>query len=300
MEDLYFPTLDGENLHVRFYPGQGLAAHLRPSLLLVHGAIENGRVFYSESGKGLAPFLSQSGFDTYVLDFRGRGLSTPKISRYSRHGQTEMITQDLPTIIRALRDRTPFKNISPVWIAHSWGGVLLLSLLARFPEFRGDVSKIVCFGTKRSVRAQNAEKWLKVDLVWNLLSSFLARIYGYLPARLFKFGSDDETRKSHAHSKTWVQSKNWIDPEDHFNYMEEIKKVSLPPILSVVGERDFSLGHPDDVKRFFAESGAANLETLRVPFGHIDMIASAEAKEQVFPKILSWIEQGDLKRNQSS
>jgi len=26
-------------------------------IVMIHGAIENGKIFYSESGKGLAPFL---------------------------------------------------------------------------------------------------------------------------------------------------------------------------------------------------------------------------------------------------
>ncbi len=58
---------------------------------MLHGAVENGKIFYSDSGRGLAPFLARRGFDVYVGDLRGRGESRPHISRSSRYGQTEAI-----------------------------------------------------------------------------------------------------------------------------------------------------------------------------------------------------------------
>jgi pimeloyl-ACP methyl ester carboxylesterase len=287
MQDLYFPTIDFEKLHVRHYEGVGEGT--RTPVLLVHGAVENGRIFYSDSGKGLAPFLAQNGYDTYVLDFRGRGLSTPRITRRSLHGQTELITEDLPTVIKAIKARSPSGARAPIWIGHSWGGVLLLSMLARFPEYLPDVSRMVFFGTKRAVRVQNFEKWFKIDFGWKFLASLLTRIYGYLPGREWKMGSDQETLLSHAHSREWVISKDWIDPADGFNYRQAIRKIALPPILSVVGDLDLALGHHDDVKRFLEEAGAQNSAILRVPFGHVDMLSSAEAREKVFPQVLNWI-----------
>ena len=125
-------------------------------VLLVHGAIENSRIFYSESGKGLAPFLARHGFDTYSADLRGRGLSEPRISRRSRHGQFESITEEIPAYIEMIRARRG-ADTPQLWMAHSWGGVLLLAVLARFPEYRKLVSGIVFFGTKRSIHVQNWE-----------------------------------------------------------------------------------------------------------------------------------------------
>ena len=294
-EDLFFQTRDGESLHIRCYEARReLASELQSSenpipVLLVHGAVENGRIFYSESGKGLAPYLAERGFEPYVLDFRGRGLSTPKISKHSRHGQTEMILDDLPTFIRNVRAR----NSRPaIWMGHSWGGVLILSMLARFPEFLPDVSKMVFFGTKRAVRVQNPEKWFKIDFGWKILAPILSQIYGYLPGREWKMGSDQETKLSHAHSRAWVISRDWIDPVDGFNYGEAIRKLKLPPILSVVGDRDHALGHYKDAGRFLEEAGAHDSEILHVPFGHVDMLSSAAARELVFARVLEWMKKG--------
>lgn len=48
---------------------------------MMHGSIEDGRIFYSPSGKGLASFLAAQGYDVIVADLRGRGKSTPAISK---------------------------------------------------------------------------------------------------------------------------------------------------------------------------------------------------------------------------
>ena len=46
-----------------------------PVLMLHVGTIENGKIFYTESGKGLACYLAEQGFDVFVADFRGKGKS---------------------------------------------------------------------------------------------------------------------------------------------------------------------------------------------------------------------------------
>ena len=135
-------------------------------VLMVHGAIEDSHIFYSESGRGLAPFLAKQGLDVYVADFRGHGGSRPAISRESRYGQYEMICQDFPSMMQAIhRERG---NIPVSVIAHSWGGVIVSSSLARFPDIRDSVSSLVYFGSKRVVRARNIQKFLKIDLMWKL------------------------------------------------------------------------------------------------------------------------------------
>ena len=54
-------------------------------VLMIHGIVEDGRIFYHNSGKGLGSFLAKHGYDVYVADLRGIGKSTPKIHRNSEH-----------------------------------------------------------------------------------------------------------------------------------------------------------------------------------------------------------------------
>ena len=63
---------DGDHqLHIRHIYCEG--GEQGQPVLMVHGAIENGRIFYNEKGKGFGCYLAQQGFDVYVIDLRGRG-----------------------------------------------------------------------------------------------------------------------------------------------------------------------------------------------------------------------------------
>jgi pimeloyl-ACP methyl ester carboxylesterase len=138
---LYTEETDGEQR-------SGARTSPRPMVLCVHGSMSDGRVFYSRKGKGLAPFLARSGYDVYVLDLLGRGASRPATASQPSLpvSQYTAIEHELPAVVEFLRQRRreqqrgqeergeqgesarePFLHVC----AHSWGGVLWNSLLAR-------------------------------------------------------------------------------------------------------------------------------------------------------------------------
>lgn len=286
------PLASGDILNLQRFTG----AENGPPLLLLHGAIENGRIFYSGSGKGLAPYLAKNGFDVYVADLRGRGKSTPPINRSSRFGQTEAITEDIPAFIEAVRKIRG--DIPQQWLAHSWGGVLFSSVLARFPEYATTVDSLVYFGSKRTIRVWNFWRILKVDLVWNWVCPLACRIFGYLPARRLRIGSDSETVRSYQQSAEWVRSDAWIDA-DGFDYGAAVKKLSLPPVWYIAAANDHALGHPDDV-RDFMESAGEQKSSFTVlsrsngnlhDYDHINMLTHADAVKDHFPMVLQWLKQ---------
>ena len=288
----YIELGGGERLHLK----RIWCDPMGPPLFMLHGAIENGRIFYSGNGKGLAPFLARSGFDVYVADLRGRGGSTPPISRSSHYGQTEAITEDIPAFINhigELRGRAPEQ-----WIAHSWGGVLLSSCMARYPEYLGMLRSAVYFGSKRSVRVKNIHRLLKVEVMWKRLCPLIAACVGYLPARQMRIGSDSETVRSLSQCNEWVKPAPWVDPGDGFDYGAAITKAALPPIWYIAAENDHALGHPDDVRDFMDESGpsAAMYSVLSQENGnlhdydHISMLTHPDAVKDHFPSVVAWLQ----------
>lgn len=293
-ESLYLPLPDGGQLHLRHLWS---AAGGQP-VLCVHGSIENGRVFYSNSGRGLAPFLAREGFDCYVLDLRGRGGSRPPISRASRFGQTEAIVEDIGLAATAIAARTG--GAAQHWVAHSWGGVLLSSHLARFPSRIATVASLTYFGVKRRILVHNLHRWLLIDLGWRGLHTLLAAVVGYLPARQLGFGSDNETRLTHAHCRAWVKDAPWVDPQDGFDYGAAVQRVSLPRCLYLAAPRDPCLGHPRDVQAFIAESGPhphvfrllARSQGHRHDYDHISMLTHPDADNDHFPLVAEWMRSG--------
>lgn len=268
-----------------------------PPVLMLHGAIENGRIFYSGSGKGLAPFLANNGFDVYVADLRGRGKSTPPIGRGARFGQTEAITEDIPAFVETIsRLRGP---VPQQWLAHSWGGVLFSSVLARFPEYAPQVASLVYFGSKRTIRVWNIWRILKVDLVWSIVCPLACLVAGYLPARQLRFGSDSETAKSYRQSADWVKNDQWVDSDDGFDYGAAIKKLILPPIWYLAAANDHALGHPDDVRDFMASAGRQECRYTVLSrkngnlhdYDHINMLTHPDAAADHFPLVAEWLQQ---------
>ncbi len=291
-KSLWVPVGGKDRLHLRhiWKNSQG------PPLFLLHGSVENGRVFYSEAGKGLAPYLAEHGYDVYVGDLRGRGASRPAIGRRSRYGQTEQIAEDIPAMLRAIRERRG--GVPQHWIAHSWGGVLLASAYARFPEIRPWVKSLACFASKRRIRVFNWEKFVKIDLFWNWGARLLVGLYGYLPMKELRLGADNETALSHRQNRLWVKPNYpWIDPADGFDYAAALAEATLPRTLHLVGCADRSLGHPSDVEDFIQETHPGRFEYRILgrrwgnlhDYGHIDILTHPDSREDHFPWLLHWL-----------
>ncbi|MBF2055409.1 MAG: alpha/beta fold hydrolase [Candidatus Sericytochromatia bacterium] len=262
---------------------------------MLHGAVENSRIFYSESGKGLGWFLARAGFDVYMADLAGRGLSSPPIDGSSLHSQSDSICHEIPALLEAIAQRRP---AAPVfWLAHSWGGVLLAAVLARQPHYLAQLKGLVFFGSKRTVHGLNPEKLLKVYFFWNRAAFALTRWYGYLPAAALGVGSDSESLLSHRQCVDWVQQDDWRDSADGFDYQAALRDLPLPPTLHIMGASDCSLGHPDDVRRFQQELNspaefwllsrrAGNLHD----YDHINMLTHPDAVKDHFPRLLQWLQ----------
>lgn len=295
-ESLFIP--DGEHqLHLRHIVSDSNAeSDHKPVVFMVHGAIENGKIFYTEKGKGLACYLAEHGFDVYVMDLRGRGESIPRIRPFDDYGQTETILHDLPLLFNYIHARCE----QPIHlIAHSWGGVLLTSMLARFPEMLPNVASKTYFGTKRSISVFNTRKFFTVDMFWNRLARLVAKKKGYLPAAKMNFGSDDETIKSLEQSVAWVKRGDWVDTDDQFDYRHACEAINWPPTWHITAINDTVLGHPVDVKRFADEAGQSNARMTLLSkengnkhdYDHIDMLTHKLAVEDHFPDVVSWLKQ---------
>ncbi|WP_258406003.1 alpha/beta fold hydrolase [Shewanella acanthi] len=299
---LFLPYRDGQ-LHLRqLLPSAPNFA--RTPILMLHGAMSNGRVFYSQSGRGLACFLAKAGFVVYVLDSAGRGQSLPKISRSMNLGQGEVIREQLPLVQQYILDlhkeaseregKMPPRQVH--WCAHSWGGVLMASALARYEALQHSVQSLVTFGSKRTIKVKSFKKWLMVDLFWNRLAPSMAIGQGYLAATKFGFGMDNETKSSLNQCIDWVQSEDWRDHDDGFDYAKAAKLANWPPAWFIAGQNDTVLGHPEDVADMIGECGFKHIKYtvlskangFKHDYGHTDMLTHLDANDDHFPQVRDW------------
>ncbi len=291
---IMIPVPDGSSLHVRRIKKDPKGE----PVLMLHGSIENGKVFYSERGAGLAPWLARQGYDVFVAHRRGRGGGEPPMSADSSFSQTEEITEDVPALMKSIQEIRG--DVPQHWVAHSWGGVIMTSHLVRFPEHTPQVKSLTYFGTKRFVSVINPARIFQIDIIWNWFCRRIVRKYGYLPAEKLPFGiaSDHESEGTHLHCMLWATRDRWIDPNDGFDYGRAAGEVNLPPALYLAASMDRCLGHPVDVMRTAGESKQENWKYvllgkkagLRNDYNHITMLTHREAPEEVYPIVQDWIQ----------
>ncbi|WP_372761919.1 alpha/beta fold hydrolase [Pseudoalteromonas sp.] len=290
-QSIFITLADQQTLHLCCIKGDNATGAVA---FFMHGAVENGKIFYTHSNKGLAPFLAEHGYTCYVADLRGRGESKPVISKHARYGQTEAILEDIPAFIDKIASLEGKKP--DYWLAHSWGGVLMNSVFARFPEYIKEVKACAYFGTKRSLFNNHPKKLLQANLIWYFMAPIVAKKHGYLPAKRLKWGSDDETQKSHWQSMQWAKKSPWIDSDDGFDYGKAIAQLTLPPTLHVAGSKDKALAQPIDIEKFIAESGAGVQKMQiygrrfghKIDYDHINMLTHPVAREEQFQDVLNW------------
>lgn len=267
-------------------------------ILLLHGSVENGRIFYTKSGKGLGPFLCENGFDVYVPDMRGKGESTPTIGPGHAHTQTEQIMEDIPAYLAKIEELRPYTSIH--FGAHSWGGVLLLSYMARFKDKR--VKSMVFFGTKRKIYQKGLKKWFMINVMWDWFGERIAKKNGYLPSVKWKFGSDNEPRRFYQQTNRWVMDDEWVDQLDGFDYKAELQKMNLPPVLYLTGTKDKMLGNHGDVQRLQKETGPHQptkflhigvAQGFKNDYDHINLLTHKDAPSDHFQLALDWYKEND-------
>ncbi|TAL36772.1 MAG: alpha/beta fold hydrolase [Spirochaetes bacterium] len=293
MESIMIPVNGTDTLHLRRMRAREGG---RP-VLMFHGGVENGRIFYSDSGRGFAPFLAHNGYDVFVADARGHGGSVPPAGRASLYGQHEMILDDIPAFSRAIR--TIRGDAPQLWVAHSYGGALAASAIARDPYCRASAAALVYLGSRRRIAVRNPARFIQIDFFWRFLARGVCAACGYLPMKdlhLF-LGDDNETRMFYRDSVEWLVSKTWRDTVDGFDYGEAIRGITLPPALYVASEGDRCLGNPADVRRFMRECGdlkgalmvlGKKHGSLR-DYSHIEMLTHRDAVLDHFPRILAWL-----------
>lgn len=290
-ESLYIKLTETDTLHLkRIYQNpKGVP------VFMLHGSIENGRIFYSKSGKGFAPFLARHGYDVFVADMQGRGLSTPPISRASKYGQVDVIKTDIPAFLNKIKS---IKGDVPMhWVSHSWGGVLLLAHMGRFNP---KVLSAVHFGSKRRLTARNKDFYTNVLFYWGFLGYLSVYLKGYLPAKAFKMGSDNEPKQHFLQIDKWIRKHSkWVDNVDGFNYAEALQNKQLPKQLFVAAKADTVLGNPKDVKLLMNETGKNQPNDYlflskengnKHDYDHNNMLSHKDAPTDHFPSILAWME----------
>lgn len=125
---VYVSTNDGWRLGMRVFRAAGSP---RGALLCGHAMMTDGAYFEKPFGAGFASSLTARGFDVFVPDFRGHGLSTPRAHEGGRWSFDDYVEQDWPALRTAAAGLTGCREDELCVLGHSLGGLVTVADAAR-------------------------------------------------------------------------------------------------------------------------------------------------------------------------
>ena len=259
-------------------------------VILLHGSFSNRRFWYSPKAIGLGAHLARAGFDVWIAEMRGHGLS-PRNQQYKGNRVSDYARYDLPAIGAFVREQT---SQPPHWIGHSLGGTTLTAALGGQYLDEQHVASVALFGSQVS-----RVYWpLKVPPVeWG--GRLLLKRFAHISGSRLKRGPEDEPIGLVLESLRWhgLFGRFGDKQSDWWAGLAEVKV----PVLAVSAEGD----HQDPAwacHKLLKQFGSATREYLCLGrksgfsdnFGHVEMLVSKPAQREVWPLVEHWLQQQRL------
>lgn len=265
-------------------------------VILLHGSFSNRRFWYSPKGIGMGAYLARAGFDVWIPEMRGHGLSA-RNEAYRHNCVADYARYDLPAIAAFVAEQS---GQAPHWIGHSLGGTTLAAALGGHYLDARHVASVALFGSQVS-----RSFWpLKVPpLQWG--ARLLLKRFEHFSGPRFKRGPEDEPMGVLMESMRWRGLfGRFGDKKD--DWWAGLQHVTVP-LLCVAGSGD----HQDPewaCRELFEQFGSEHKTFLSLgrahgfseDFGHVQMLVSKAAQAQVWPQVVDWLNQGHCVVNAES
>jgi pimeloyl-ACP methyl ester carboxylesterase len=287
-------------------------------LLLVPGIGANHYNFDLTDETSLARYLSGRGWDVWVVELRGRGLSTrPRLFSGLRYDWSfdEYAERDLPAAAATVARVTGEPRLH--LIGFSTGALASYAFLADSHR-ETEVASLVSIagpatfrraGTHVSGRVVRNLRWLR----HRFLMRVLAPISGYWHPSPIQLIHNPENMEGEIQRRAMVnlianfsrnellQYGDWLLHDvfrsiDHRrDYRAELQRIEVPTLF-LAGARDL-LAPPDAVKEAFSAVSSrdkrffilSRAQKASVNYGHFDMLLGPHARDDVYPVVAEWL-----------
>ena len=320
----FLVTQDGWKISIHHY--RSGTPNGSPPIILCHGLAANRFIFDMQGAPSLACYLKDQGYDVWVPELRGSGMSdAPGLFRSASPyswGYDDHVDYDVPAIIDFVTRETGVQKVK--WVGHSMGGMLIYSYLAKKADPR--VSCVATLGspvqfTRKSRHIFKGLLWLKFALKPVPVNPL--PFFGRLLVPVMKGGrnfvngmycnSNIDPRVARCASTVGSQlispSKLWLDfagfverscfqSSDGVPILEKMRNLNIP-LLVIAGSADevAPLEWVIPAGDFRRESGTRRLfvagpeNGLEQGYGHVDMVLGLRVRTEIFPVIHSWLQQ---------
>ncbi|WPO98532.1 alpha/beta hydrolase [Pseudomonas sp. HR96] len=265
----------------------GLADHSARGIpvILLHGSFANRRFWFSPKGAGLGAWLARAGFDVWIPEMRGHGVS-PRNIDYRRNRVADYARYDLPVIGAFVREQS---GHPAHWIGHSLGGISLAAALGGGYLQAEVAASVALFGSHVSRR-----HWpLRIPPVQWGVQTLLKR-FEHLSGSRLKRGPEDEPVGIALEALRW-QGLFGRFGEKGNDWLAGLGQVDLPLwVVAAEGDRQAPVWACHELYEQFGSQTRESLVLGRKhgfteDFGHVEMLVSKAAQTEVWPLVGRWL-----------
>lgn len=300
------PTDDGAAIILgRYHPRE--QRRFAEPVILCHGLAANRYTFDFDERYSLARHLARRGFETWVVELRGRELSGPA-------GSSTFDDQAHYDVAAALRTVRSSGAPAVTWVGHSKGGLLLYAHLARNPDapvraavaIGSPVSFAFQPGLRRFIRTIHPGLSLEIIPIGSVARSMA--VFGAPPRPFSQYliraaNMDPEiirravanvaadipggVARQFAH---WMASGKFASMDGTVDYLAEMKRIRIPLML-LAGSHDLLAPPPAVAVARDHLGGPVKLVVagkdhgFTEDYGHGDLILGRHAPTEVFPLV---------------
>jgi oxygen-independent coproporphyrinogen-3 oxidase len=278
-EPIYYrePTRDGVELSLQRFAGE---VRWDAPVLLTHGTFSNAQVCAK-----LASFLACRGFDCWILEWRGHGLS--QAGRANPDFQ-HVADFDVPAGLEAVRRHTGKRQL--ILAGHSGGGLVFAMHLARQPETRKHVRGLVTLASQATEAGRRRRDKARIATF-----AIINNVLGHLPGPLFGLGPENEWRGVMNQWFRWNWTRRWLG-RDGFDYDTAMHEIDVPA-LCLAGAGDRFIAPVRGCRRLFDSLGSRDKrfvlcgmsDGFAADYDHTRIIASRTAGQEIWPVIATWM-----------
>jgi predicted alpha/beta hydrolase len=310
-------TDDGWRLSMGRYPAIG---RRKGAVVAGHGFAGTSLIWDLAPEVSLARHIARAGYDFYALDLRGRAHSWPASgpTPQLQWSFDDFVFRDLPAAISTARSRSACDTV--FWLGLEMSGQ---AAYAAAISATVDIAGSVTFGApvrtppdarvpgvttaptaRRSGRvlfragARTAGPILARVRSRQLESSFVPRNVDWIvPARYLRHGVPDEATDLADQFGDWVRNDTMRSLDGRVVWADRLAEVRVPLMMwaaahdlqrpaSAVRHAFEAMGSGDKV---FVEAGRA--AGFSVDYGHDDLVAARTSPQEVFPKVIEWLDE---------
>lgn len=288
--------------------------------VLLCGGFSCNRYFIDYDERySLARFLARAGFDAWVIELRGRGLShpTPDCRHPGRWTFDDLATIDVPVAVDYVVRAT---GREVAWVGHSMGGMVLYAYLGtrgqtpvragvtiaspvRFPptgpallRWLGDAMLGIPLGdVVRQRFVLGALWWLLAPTSGIEIGMNTGNIDRGDVGRALRLSLTNVSRFKLQQMSRWASEGTFASVGGDVDYLDALRGVTTPLLVTAgAGDR---VARPAAVRLAFEQlpPGSATYREFgrahgdRVDYGHVDLILGRAAPAEVFPLVATWL-----------